>query len=87
MAERTEVLLLDGSNMVIASSRPERIYTHFALHNPQQLAKGSYYDQSGSIVAFAKTLGYEDYDGLGWSGVIIQSMESDEALRQQLRLK
>ncbi|MBX9468223.1 MAG: chemotaxis protein [Rhizobium sp.] len=87
LAERTEVLLLDGSNMVIASSRPERIYTHFALHNPQQLAKGSYYDQSGAIVAFAKTLGYEDYDGLGWSGVIIQTMDSDDALRQQLRLK
>jgi len=87
VAEKTEVLLLDGSNMVIASSRPERIYTHFALNNPQRLAKGRYYDQSGAIVAFAKTLGYEDYDGLGWSGVIIQSMDSDEVMRQQLRLK
>lgn len=87
VAANTEVLLLDGHNMVIASSRPERIYTHFALNNPQQLAKGSYYDQTGAIVAFAKTLGYEDYDGLGWSGVIIQSMESDDLLRQQLRLK
>jgi len=87
MAEKTEVLLLDGNNMVIASSRPERIYTHFPLNNPQQLAKGSYYDQSGSIVAFAKTLGYEDYSGLGWSGVMIQSMESDDHLRHQLRLK
>ncbi|MGC4410387.1 methyl-accepting chemotaxis protein [Allorhizobium sp. NPDC080224] len=87
VAEKTEVLLLDGSNMVIASSRPERIYTHFALSNPAQLAKGSYYDQSGAIVAFAKTLGYEDYDGLGWSGVIIQTMDSDETLRQQLRLR
>jgi hypothetical protein len=86
VAARTEVLLLDGSNMVIASSRPERIYTHFALNNPQQLAKGSYYDQSGAIVAFARTLGYEDYDGLGWSGVIIQTMDSDDALRQLFRL-
>ena len=87
VAEKTEVLLLDGHNMVIASSRPERIYTHFALSNPQHLAKGSYYDQSGAIVAFARTLGYEDYDGLGWSGVIIQSMDSEDFLRQQLRLK
>ncbi|MDH4412922.1 MAG: methyl-accepting chemotaxis protein [Rhizobium sp.] len=87
VAEKTEVMLLDGHNMVIASSRPERIYTHFALNNPQQLAKGSYCDQSGAIVAFAKTLGYEDYDGLGWSGVIIQRMENDDLLRQQLRLK
>jgi hypothetical protein len=87
VAERTQVLLLDGSNMVIASSRPERLYTHFALSNPGNLARGSYYDQSGAIVAFAKTLGYEDYDGLGWSGVIVQSLEGDDALRQQLRLK
>jgi hypothetical protein len=87
VAEKTEVLLLDGNNMVIASSRSERIYTHFALNNPRHLSKGSYYDQSGAIVAFAKTLGYEDYDGLGWSGVIIQTLESDELLRQQLRLK
>lgn len=87
VAEKTEVLLLDGNNMVIASSRPERIYTHFALNNPKQLAKGSYYDQSGAIVAFAKTLGYEDYDGLGWSGVIIQTMDSEDLLRQRLRLK
>lgn len=87
VAERTEVLLLDGSNMVIASSRPERIYTHFALNNPRNLARGSYHDQSGAIVAFAKTLGYEDYDGLGWSGVIVQTTDSEEQLRQQLRLK
>lgn len=87
VAERTEVLLLDGSNMVIASSRPQRMYTHFALNNPRQLARGSYYDQSAAIVAFAKTLGYEDYDGLGWSGVIVQTLEGDDALRQQLRLK
>ncbi|MBC2774434.1 chemotaxis protein [Rhizobium sp. AQ_MP] len=87
VAASTEVLLLDGSNMVIASSRPERIYTHFALNNPRNLGKGSYYDQSGAIVAFAKTLGYEDYDGLGWSGVIVQNLDSDDLLRQQLRLK
>jgi hypothetical protein len=87
VAARTEVLLLDGNNMVIACSRPERNYTHFALNNPQHLPKGSYYDQGGAIVAFARTLGYEDYDGLGWSCVIIQTMESDETLRQQLRLR
>ncbi|NBB51046.1 chemotaxis protein [Rhizobium sp. CRIBSB] len=86
VAEKTEVLLLDAHNMVIASSRPERVYTHFALNNPHQLAKGSYYDQTGAIVAFARTLGYEDYDGLGWSCAIIQRTESDDAIRRQLLL-
>jgi hypothetical protein len=87
VAQKTEILLLDAHNMVIASSHPERVYTHFALNNPKQLAKGSYYDQSGAIVAFAKTLGYEDYDGLGWSCAIIQRTESDETIRQQLLAK
>ncbi|MGL3606502.1 methyl-accepting chemotaxis protein [Rhizobium sp. G187] len=87
VAEKTEVLLLDGSNMVIASNRPERVYTHFPLQNPKSEPRGSYYDKGGAIVAFAKTLGYEDYDGLGWSGVIIQQAERDETIRAQLKLK
>ncbi|KQW31110.1 chemotaxis protein [Rhizobium sp. Root274] len=87
VAERTEVMLLDGANMVIASSRPERVYTHFALSNPQQAPRGSYHDANGAIIAFAKTLGYEDYDGLGWSAVIVQQSDSDEIIRAQLKLK
>lgn len=87
IAEKTEVLLLDGNNMVIASSRPQRAYTHFALHNPQRAMRGSYYDNNGAIVAFARTLGYEDYDGLGWYGVIIQQSDSDDAICRQLSLK
>lgn len=87
VAERTEVMLLDGANMVIASSRPERAYTHFALSNPQQAPRGSYHDSNGAIVAFAKTLGYEDYDGLGWSAVIVQQADSDDAIRAHFKLK
>ena len=26
----------------------------------------------GSVVAYAKTIGYQEYSGLGWMGVIIQ---------------
>ncbi|MCJ7996032.1 conjugal transfer protein TraG [Rhizobium cremeum] len=87
VAEKTEVMLLDGALRVIASSNPARRYTHFALHNPEGLMRGSYYDGKGSIVAFAKTLGYEDYDGLGWYGVIAQQMESDDAIRAAFGLK
>lgn len=87
VAEKTEVMLLDGALRVIASSTPARRYTHFALHNPEGQMRGSYYDGKGSIVAFAKTLGYEDYDGLGWYGVIVQQNESDDSIRAAFGLK
>lgn len=87
VAEKTEVMLIDGNSRVIACNREARLYTHFPLHNPEGLMRGSYYDQSGAIVAFAKTLGYEDYDGLGWAGVIIQRTDSDEDLRSRLSIK
>ncbi|MCF1482096.1 MULTISPECIES: methyl-accepting chemotaxis protein [Rhizobium/Agrobacterium group] len=84
LVDKTQVMLLDGSMRVIASSHPSRIYTHFPLHNSQANQKGSYYDDSGNIIAFAKTLGYEDYDGLGWYGVIIQQTEADQDIRAKL---
>ena len=80
VAERTEVMLLDANNRVIASSRPERRFAHFELrHGDRQ--RGSYYDGSGNIVAFACTLGYQEYDGLGWYGVILQRTEQDDVIR------
>ncbi|WP_306431162.1 methyl-accepting chemotaxis protein [Rhizobium sp. L1K21] len=79
VASRTTVMLLDQNGTVIASSRKELMYRSFALKNPQNAPSGSYYDGNGSIVAFAKTLGYEDYDGLGWYGVIVQKTEDERA--------
>ncbi|MBO3759517.1 methyl-accepting chemotaxis protein [Ciceribacter sp. L1K22] len=87
VAARTEVMLLDGNLRVIAASNPARRFTHFALHNPGSAPRGSYYDSNGSIVAYARTLGYEDYDGLGWYGVIVQQTESDETVRASLGIK
>ncbi|MFP5077312.1 methyl-accepting chemotaxis protein [Rhizobium sp. YIM 134829] len=84
--ERTTVLLLDGQGMVIAASRPNLVYTHFALTPPQKMARGSYYTKDGTLVAFAETLGYEDYSGLGWSGVVIQRPEKDEEIKRRLSL-
>jgi hypothetical protein len=83
VAEKTTVLLLDGTGRVIATTKPELLYTHFAIDDRGQ-ARGSYYLPDGSIVAFAKTLGYEDYDGLGWSSAIIQKTDTDELIRRQL---
>lgn len=87
ITEKTEVFLLDGNLKVIASSNPARLHTHFALHNPGNGMRGNYYDNSGNIVAYARTLGYEDYDGLGWYGVIVQQTDSDDAIRPQFGLK
>ena len=85
VAERTEVMLLDGSGRVIASTREERRFARFDLRHDNG-ERGSYYDGAGNIVAFARTLGYQEYDGLGWYGVILQRTEQDDAIRRELGL-
>jgi hypothetical protein len=83
IAERTEVMLLDGNGRVIASTRPEACFSTFEL-NHENRQRGSYYDGQGNIIAFARTLGYQEYDGLGWWGVILQRTEQDDHIRQAL---
>ncbi|WEK05406.1 MAG: methyl-accepting chemotaxis protein [Candidatus Devosia phytovorans] len=85
IAERTEVMLLDAKRRVIASTRAGGMFTTFDLQH-QERSRGSYYDGRGNIVAFAQTLGYQEYDGLGWWGVVVQGTEQDEAIRQRLGL-
>jgi hypothetical protein len=87
VAEKTTVMLLDGNSRVIATTNPALLFTHFALANQNGQAAGSYYDNNGSIVAYAKTLGYEDYDGLGWYGVVVQKLESEADIRAALSMK
>jgi hypothetical protein len=83
--DRTTVLLLDGSGRVIASTAPERLWQRFDLrHEGRQ--RGSYQDGAGHIVAFARTLGYQEYDGLGWTGVVVQKADQDDTLRSMLGL-
>ncbi len=83
IAERTEVMLLDGKSRVIASTRPDRRFTSFGLRHGEE-QRGSYYDDHGNIIAFARTLGYQEYDGLGWWGVVMQRTEQDDTIRQAL---
>lgn len=80
-------MLLDGDMRVIASSKPSLRFTRFDLQNHTGAMRGSYYDSNGAIVAFAKTIGYEDYDGLGWYGVVVQQTENEDAIRASLGLK
>lgn len=87
VAQRTKVMLLDGDMRVIASNDPALRFSRYALRNPTGAMRGSYYDGAGAIVAFARTLGYEDYDGLGWYGVIVQQTENEDVIRDLLGMK
>lgn len=69
--ERTDVMLLDGNRRVIASTDQKLLFTPYELDD-KGLARGSYVDAEGAVVAFAKTHGYQEYDGLGWVGIVRQ---------------
>jgi hypothetical protein len=69
---RTTVMLLDGRRRVIASTQPDLLFSEYALQDSGQ-PRGSYRDYGGRLVAFAKTRGYQEYDGQGWCGVIVQA--------------
>jgi hypothetical protein len=69
--KRSRVILLDQNMRIIAASDNNGILLPFMLeHNGQQ--KGHYFNASHEMVAFAKTLGYQEYDGLGWYAAIVQ---------------
>ncbi|NBX65516.1 MAG: hypothetical protein EBQ96_00760 [Proteobacteria bacterium] len=80
---RTRVLLLDGNLRIIQASDGVGIYTQFELETGGQ-QRGTYYDSNGNIVSFAKTIGYEEYDGLGWYGVVIQKPISRDEIERRL---
>jgi hypothetical protein len=82
---RTVVMLLDGDRRIIAASASALELQGFRLEDCGK-PRGTYYDASGNIVAFARTLGYQEYDGLGWWGVVVQRPEADEAIRTALGL-
>ncbi len=67
---RTRVMLLDEQLTCIASSDGEGLLTPFRLDHGGK-AQGAY-KAGGKLVAFARTIGYQEYDGLGWYGVVVQ---------------
>lgn len=73
---RSRVLLLDSKFRIIATSDGQGMLSTFPLETKGK-TKGYYVDSEGSVVAFAKTLGYQEYSGLGWYGVITQKPEID----------
>lgn len=69
--KRSRVLLLDERLRVIAASDQKDLLQSFPLEHKGE-AKGYYLNANNEMVAFAKTLGYQEYDGLGWYSVIVQ---------------
>ena len=80
---RTRVLLLDAQHRIIAASDGADLYRTYPLETQGQ-TKGSTVTRDGRVVAFAQTIGYEAYDGLGWIGVVEQRRISDDDLRAQI---
>jgi hypothetical protein len=80
---RTRVLLLDSKLNIIASSDGRELLRPFALETKHG-SKGSYTDNKGNIVAYARTIGYEGYDGLGWYGVVVQTPLSEKDIEAQI---
>lgn len=76
--QKSRVLLLDQNLRIIASSDNANIFEKFPLERNNQ-QKGFYYNKEGDLVTFAQTIGYQEYSGLGWYGVIIQKGNSARA--------
>ena len=69
--KRSRVLLLDQNMRIIAASDNNEILLPFMLeHNGRQ--KGHYFNNDHEMIAFAKTLGYQEYDGHGWYAAVVQ---------------
>jgi len=83
--ERTRVLLLDNKHRIIASSDDQGLYQTFQLDCGSK-QKGAYTSANGKeLIAFAKTFGYEEYDGLGWYGVIVQKLPTADELMSSIQ--
>ena len=72
--KRSRVLLLDQNMRIIAASDNAGVLSPFMLE-PKGQQKGHYSNANHELVAFAKTLGYQEYDGLGWYAVIVQTRQ------------
>ena len=73
-AARTRCLLLNSKHKVLASSDGKGVLQETVQLNGVSEPKGNFIDKSGKMTGYSLTPGYETYQGLGWYGVIQQSM-------------
>ena len=69
--DRTRCMLLDAEGRVLAASDCEGVLTEKLVLRTDGRESG-YYIGSDAIVGFARTPGYETYEGLGWYGAMVQ---------------
>lgn len=69
--ERSRVMLLDQRGRVLAASDGRGVLTETFPLDTSAGAMGSYAD-GGVTVGYARTPGYETYQGLGWYGCLVQ---------------
>ena len=67
----TTVLLLDADDRVIASSDRALLHHRFPLPATRD-GRGTFVDAAGRLVCYARTQGSQEYDGRGWTGVLVQ---------------
>jgi hypothetical protein len=69
---RSRVLLLDREHRVLADSRQSGALNETFPLQDSHKPSGSYEMPDGTVIAFARTPGYETYRGLGWLGCVVQ---------------
>jgi len=69
--KRTRVMLLDKDLRIIAASDKQGLLQPFPL-NHQGRQRGYSVNGAHDVIAYARTIGYQEYDGLGWYGVIVR---------------
>ena len=79
-APRTRCLLLDSKYRVIAASDGNGLLRETVPMGDMKEPKGNFSDRSGRMTGYALTPGYETYKGLGWYGVIQQTMPGGNGL-------
>jgi hypothetical protein len=65
-----DVMLLDGNKRVIASTNKQDVFKTAHIE-PNEITKGVYI-LNGRTAYIAKSLGYQEYDGLGWAAAIVR---------------
>lgn len=75
--DASRCLLVDSRNRVIAASDGRGVLSEVFPLETDGAAIGSYRDTKGTIVGYARTPGYQTYDGLGWYGVITQEVRGN----------
>lgn len=70
--KRSRVILIDQHKRIIAASDGKGLLEPAKFEFGDK-TKGYTFNEQGQTVAFAKTIGYQEYDGLGWWCVITQN--------------